>query len=57
MDTDVPVDSNAITIDGLEQQNLIKGATAVPNAEPTTSPNKAKNPAKKTAPPKMGMAV
>ncbi len=31
--------------------------TAVPNAEPTTSPKKAKSPAKKIAPPKMGMAA
>jgi hypothetical protein len=53
--TNVPVEDNAIAIDGLEQQDPIEGAAAVPIAEPTTSPKKAKSPAKKTAPPKTGM--
>ncbi len=57
MDTNVPVDNNAIAIDGLKQQDSTEGAAAVPTAEPTTSPKKAKSPAKKTAPPKMGMAA
>jgi hypothetical protein len=47
MDINVPVDDNAITIDGLEQQDPTdtEGAAAVPNAKPTTSPKKAKSPA------------
>jgi hypothetical protein len=57
MDTDVPVDVNAIVIDGFKQQDPIEGAATEPNAEPTTSPKKAKSPAKKTAPPKTGMAA
>jgi hypothetical protein len=57
MDTDVPVDNNAIAIDGLEHQDPTEGAVMVPTAEPTTSPKKAKSPAKKTAPPKTGMAA
>jgi hypothetical protein len=57
MDTNVPVGNNAIAIDGLEQQDSTEGAAMVPKAEPITSPKKAKSPAKKTAPPKMGMAA
>jgi hypothetical protein len=57
MDTNVPVDGNAIVIDGLKQQDPSKGATAVSSAEPTISPKKAKSSAKKTAPPKTGMAA
>jgi hypothetical protein len=57
MDTNVPVDDDAIRIDGLEQQDPTEGAAAVPAAEPTTSPKKAKSPAKKTAPHKTGMAA
>ncbi len=57
MDTNVPVDNNAIAIDSLKQQDPTEGAAAVPTAEPTTIPKKAKTPAKKTAPPKMGMAA
>ncbi len=57
MDTNVPVDNNAIAINGLEQQDPTEGAVVVPAAEPTTSPKKAKSPAKKTAPPETGMAV
>jgi hypothetical protein len=57
MDTDVPVDNNAIAIDGLKQQDPIEGAAMVTAAEPTTSPKKAKSPAKKTVPPKRGMAA
>jgi hypothetical protein len=57
VDTNVPVEDNAIAIDGLKQQDLTEGAAAAPNAEPTTSPKKAKSPAKKTAPPQMGMAA
>ncbi len=57
MDTDVPVDKNAIAIDDLEQQDPTEGAVMMPTAEPTTSPKKAKSPAKKTAPPKTGMAA
>jgi hypothetical protein len=56
-DTNVPVDDNAVTIDGLEQQDPTEGAAVVPTAEPTNSPKKAKSPAKKTAPPKTGMAA
>jgi hypothetical protein len=55
MDTNVPVDNNAVAIDGLKHQDPTEGATAVPNAEPTNSPKKTKSPAKKTAPPKTGM--
>jgi hypothetical protein len=43
MDTDVPVDDNAIVVDGLKQQDPIEGAAMVPSAEPTTSPKKAKS--------------
>jgi hypothetical protein len=57
MDTDVPVDDNAIAINGLEQQDRTEGAAAVPSADPTTSPKKAKSPAKKVAPPQMGMVA
>ncbi len=57
MDIDVPVDNNAVAIDGLKQQDHTEGAAAVPTAEPTTSSKKAKSPAKKIAPPKMGMAA
>jgi hypothetical protein len=57
MDTDVTVDNNTIVIDSLEQQDPIEGTTTVPTAEPTTIPKKAKSPAKKTAPPKTGMAA
>ncbi len=57
MDTDVLVDNNPIAINGLEQQGPTEGAGAVPTAEPINSPKKAKSPAKKTAPPKMGMAA
>jgi hypothetical protein len=57
MDTNVPVDDNAVAIDGLEQHDPIEGAAVVPAAEPTNSPKKEKIPAKKTAPPKTGMAA
>jgi hypothetical protein len=57
MDTDVPVDNNAVAIDGLEQQDPTEGAATVPSAEPTNGPKKAKSPAKKTAPPKTRMAA
>ncbi len=57
MDTNVSVDNNAVAIDGLKQQDPTEGAAAVPAAEPTNSPKKAKSPAKKTAHPKMGMAA
>ncbi len=56
MDTNVPVDNNVIAIDCLKQQDPTEGTAAVPAAEPTTSPKKAKSPAKKIAPPKMGIA-
>jgi hypothetical protein len=57
MDTNFPVDNNAIAIDGLEQQDPTEGAAAVPTAEPTTSPKKVKSPVKKAASPKTGMAA
>ncbi len=57
MDTNVPVDNNAIAIDGLEQHDPTEGAAVVLNAEPTTSPKKAKSPVKKVASPKTGMAA
>jgi hypothetical protein len=57
MDIDIPVEGNAIRIDGLKQQDPTEGAVAVPNAEPTTIPKEAKSPAKKLAPPKTGMAA
>jgi hypothetical protein len=57
MDTNVPVDNNAIAIDDLKQQDPTKGAAAVPNAEPITSPKKVKSPVKKAASPKTGMAA
>ncbi len=57
MDNDVPVGNNVIAIDALKQQDPIEGAATVPAAEPTTSPKKAKSPAKKVAPPKTGMAA
>jgi hypothetical protein len=55
MDTNVPVDKYAITIDGLEQQDPTEGAAVVPTAKPTTIPKKAKIPVKKVASPKTGM--
>ncbi len=57
MDTNIPIDNNAIRIDGLNHQDPTEGTAAVPTSEPTTSPKKAKSPAKKTAPPKTGMAA
>ncbi len=57
MDTNVPVDNNAVAIDGFKQQDPTEGAAAVPTAEPTNSPKKAKSSATKTAPPKTGMAA
>ncbi len=57
MYTNVLVDNKANAIDGLKQQDPIEGANAVPTAEPTTSPEKAKSPAKKIAPPKLEMAA
>jgi hypothetical protein len=55
MDTNVPVDHNAIGIDGLEQQDPTEGAAAVPTPELTTSPKKVKSLVKKVASPKTGM--
>jgi hypothetical protein len=57
MDTNVLVDNNAIATDGLKRQDPTEGAAAVLTSEPTISPKKAKSPAKKNAPPKMGMAA
>jgi hypothetical protein len=57
MDTNVPVDNNAIAIDGLEEQDPTEGAAAVPAAEPTTIPKKVRSPVKKVASPKTGMAA
>ena len=57
MDTNVPVDDNAVAIDGLEQQDPTYGAAAVPTCDPTTSPKKVKSPVKKVVSPKMGMAA
>jgi hypothetical protein len=58
MDTNVPVDNNAIAIvDGLKQQDPTEGAATVPTAEPNTSPKKVKSPVKKVASPKTGMAA
>jgi hypothetical protein len=57
MDTDVPVDNDAVAIDGFKQQYPTEGAATVPTPEPTNSPKKAKSPAKKTAPPKTGMTA
>ncbi len=57
MDTAVPVDNNAIPIDGLKQQDPAEGAAVVPAAEPTNVPKKVKSPVKKVASPKMGMAA
>jgi hypothetical protein len=57
MDTNVPVDSNAIVIDGLEHQDPTEVASTVPTAEPTTNPKKVKSPVKKIASPKTGMAA
>jgi hypothetical protein len=54
MDTNVPVDDNAIAIDGLKQEYPTEGTAAVPSAEPTNSPTKAKSQAKKIATPKTG---
>jgi hypothetical protein len=54
MDTNVPVDNNAIAIDGLKQQDLTEGTATVPNIEPTTSPKKTKSPTKKIAPLRWG---
>ncbi len=53
----VPVDNNAIAIDGLEQQDPTEGPAAVPTAEPNASPKKAKSPSKKVAPLKTEMAA
>ncbi len=57
MDTNVPVDDSTVAMNGLKQQDPTEGTAAVPTAEPTNSPKKAKSPAKKTAPPKTGMAA
>jgi hypothetical protein len=57
MDTNIPVEDNAIPMDGLKQQDPTEGAAAVPTAEPTTSPKKVKSPVKKVASPKTGMAA
>jgi hypothetical protein len=57
MVTNVPVDNNAIAIDGLKQQDPIDGATLLPSAEPTTSPKGVGSPVKKVASPRMGMAA
>jgi hypothetical protein len=57
MDNNVPVDNNAIAINGLEQQHPSEGAAVIPTAEPTTSPKKLKSPVKKATYPKMGMAA
>jgi hypothetical protein len=57
MDTDVLVDNNAIVINGLEQQDPTEGAAMVPTDGPTTSPKKARSPAKKIASSKTGMAA
>ncbi len=57
MDTNVPIDNNAIAIDGLEQQGPTEGATMVCTSEPTTSPKKVKSPIKKAVSPKMRMAA
>jgi hypothetical protein len=37
MDTNVPIDNNAIVIDSLEQQDTTQGAATNPTFEPTTS--------------------
>jgi hypothetical protein len=57
MDTNVPVEDNNVALDGLEEQDPTEGASMAPTVEPTNSPKKAKSPAKKTAPPKMGMSA
>ena len=57
MDTNVPVDNNAVAIDGPKQQDPTVGAAVEPRAEPTTSPKKVKSPVKKAASPKTGMAA
>jgi hypothetical protein len=57
MDTNVPVEDNATTIDGLKQQDPTEGAATVPTYEPTTCPKNVKSPVKKVASPKMGMAA
>jgi hypothetical protein len=57
MDTNVPVDNNAIAIDGLKQQDPTEGATTVPTSESTTIPKNVKSPVKKAASPKTGMAA
>jgi hypothetical protein len=57
MDTNIPVDNNAITIDGIKQHDPTEGAAVVPSAEPTTIPKKVKSPVKKAASPKTGMAA
>jgi hypothetical protein len=57
MDTNVPIDNNAIPIDDLKQQDPTEGAVMVLTAESTTSPKKVKSPVKKVASPKAGMAA
>jgi hypothetical protein len=57
IDTDDPVDNNAIAIDGLKQQDPTEGVAAVLTAEPTTSSKKVKSPVKKVASPKTWMAA
>ncbi len=57
MDTNVPVDNNTTTIDGLEQQDPTGCTAALPTAEPTTSTEKVKGLVKKAASPKIGMAA
>ncbi len=57
MGTNVPVDNNAISMDGLKQQDPTEGAAAIPTSQPTTSPTKVKSLVKKVPSPKMGMAA
>ena len=54
MDTNVPVDDNAIVIDGLKQQDPTNGATAVPVTEPTTSSKKVKSQSRRLHLPRQG---
>ncbi len=54
MATNIPVDNNAIAIDGIKQQDPTEGTAAVPTCVSTTSPKKVRSPVKKVASPKTG---
>ncbi len=57
MNTNIPVDDNAIAIDGPKQKDPTDSAVGVPISEPTNIPKKVKSPVKRVASPRTGMAA